>query len=420
MNMKSYLVFVLFAGLLAAQSQPPNPALEKARRQQGKQLLQRAQQAMGGAAKLAAVKDVMHKMEIILEPVAGGFKLQQTSLFVAPNHFRQEQEMPFGDVMIYSDGRDGWLSTPQGVQPIPAEVLSAAKGVIFRQPSTLLLPDHDASRTVNAAGDNAVEISTTDGWRVRLEFDATTGLPARQMYSESGPQGSVRERMETLSDWRAVDGIKMPYKAVQQENGAKMLEVTVTGYRINSGMTAAQLRSKPAGVQISLKSNTEKERRKKSQLERLFQQYELSKWIFTRSILIDEQTRIPHSHPVLTLNTNELQDDLLTLSTFIHEQLHWFEEANPKQRNNIIAELKKFYPDAPGGPPEGARDKYSTYLHLIVCHLEYEGMKQLVGNDKAKQVIDLLSTRYYRWIYRTVLSDGSKLKAVFEQQGLKL
>ena len=173
-------------------------------------------------------------------------------------------------------------------------------------------------------------------------------------------------------------------------------------------------------LQISLKNNTEKERQKKSQLEKLLKQYDLSKWIITRSILIDEQARIPHSHPVLTLNTNQLDDDLATLSTFIHEQIHWFEEANPKQRDKAIEELRTIYPEAPSGPPEGARDRESTYLHLIVCYLEYEGMKELVGAERAKQVIETSSKRFYKWVYRTVLSDESKLKAVIEKQGLKI
>ena len=36
----------------------------------------------------------------------------------------------------------------------------------------------------------------------------------------------------------------MPYKAVQQENGAKKLEMTVYEYRINSGITEEQLGKK--------------------------------------------------------------------------------------------------------------------------------------------------------------------------------
>jgi hypothetical protein len=243
--MQIYLFFVLVTGLLLAQDRAPKPAVEKDLLKQGRELLQRAQRAMGGAEKLAAAKDAMHKMEIALEPAAGGFKLKQTSLFVAPDHIRQEQEYPSGKDIFYSDGKAGWMSTPQGVQPMPADVLRAAKGVIFRQTATLLLSDRDASRLVKAIGDNVVEISTTDGLSVRLEFDPATGLLARQLYTETSANSSPRERVEELSDWRDVGGVKMYFKGVLRENGAKMLELIVSEWKINSGLTSEQLSRKP-------------------------------------------------------------------------------------------------------------------------------------------------------------------------------
>jgi len=239
--MRIYLLFVLVTGLLLAQDRAPKQAVEKDRLKQGKGLLQRAQQALGGAEKLAAVKDATHKMEVALEPAAGGFKMKQTSLFVAPDHIRFEQELPFGNVIYYSDGKAGWLSTPQGMQPMPADVLRAAKGVIFRQTATLLLSDRDASRSVKAVGDNVVEISTTDGLSVRLEFDPATGLLARQLYTETSANGSPLERVEEISDWRDVGGVKMYFKAAQRENGAKTAELIVSEWKINSGLTAEQL-----------------------------------------------------------------------------------------------------------------------------------------------------------------------------------
>jgi len=243
--MQIYLFFVLVTGLLLAQDRAPKPVVEKDQLKQGKELLQRAQRAMGGAEKLAAVKDAMHKMEIALEPAVGGFKMKQTSLFVAPDHIRHEQEDPSGKVIFYSDGKAGWMSTPQGVQPMPADVLRAAKGVIFRQTATLLLSDRDNSRLVKAIGADAVEISTTDGLSVRLEFDPATGLLARQLYTETSANGSPSERVEELSDWRDVGGVKMYFKGVLRENGAKMLELIVSEWKINSGLTAEQFNRKP-------------------------------------------------------------------------------------------------------------------------------------------------------------------------------
>jgi outer membrane lipoprotein-sorting protein len=209
-------------------------------------MLQRAQQAMGGAEKLAAVKDATYSAELALEQAAGGIKIKQVSMYAAPGDLRQEQELPFGKVIAFTDGKTGWLSTPQGEQPMPAEVMKQAQGEIFRQPFALMLSDRDPSRIVNAIGENAVEISTaTGGLSVRIEFDPATGLPTRETYTDIGSGGAPAETTDIFSDWREVAGIKLPYKAIQLENGMKMLEVSVSEYKINSGLTAAELSKRP-------------------------------------------------------------------------------------------------------------------------------------------------------------------------------
>jgi hypothetical protein len=174
-------------------------------------------------------------------------------------------------------------------------------------------------------------------------------------------------------------------------------------------------------LDISLRHNSEKEQQTKQQLERLLKDYKVGKWIFTKKVLIDEQERIPHSHPVLTLNTGNVnRDSTFLLTTFIHEQIHWFAEGRSSQTEQAKKELQTMFPDAPSGPPEGAKDKESTYLHLIVCYLEYEGMKELVGQEKAKEIIRVLSQRFYKWIYRTVLEEELKIKTVIEKYNLKI
>jgi hypothetical protein len=51
--------------------------------------------------------------------------------------------------------------------------------------------------------------------------------------------------VEELSDWRDVGGVKMYFKGALRENGAKMLELIVSEWKINSGLTAEQLSRKP-------------------------------------------------------------------------------------------------------------------------------------------------------------------------------
>src|SRR5215813_15153662 len=108
-------------------------------------------------------------------------------------------------------------------------------------------------------------------------------------------------------------------------------------------------------LDISLKSGSQSEIQTKEQLQRLVKTYDLSKWIFTKAILIDEKS-VPHSHPVLTLHTRHLKDDDLLLSTFVHEQLHWFLVEKPKETDEAYKELKAIFPKVPVGFPEGAND----------------------------------------------------------------
>ena len=210
----------------------------------GKQLLQRAQQAMGGADKFAAVKDRTYIGEATLQNPPG-LKIKVVNAYLAPDKVRQEQELPVGKIISYIGGNSGWIATPQGVQAMPPDLVKQGQGELFRELFLVLLSDRDPSRRVNAVGENTAEISAADGQQMRIEFDPATGLPSRLMYKEAGQNGAPAEITEILSDWRDTSGFKLPYKAVQQENGVEALEVTVSEYKINSGLTEADLSKKP-------------------------------------------------------------------------------------------------------------------------------------------------------------------------------
>jgi zinc protease len=205
---------------------------------QGKQLLARVQQAMGGADKFAALKDGVQTAELVMEPSAGGMHAKQVNRWVTPDHFRTEQEFPFGKVIAYFDGKTGWLSTSQGVLPMPPEVQAQARGDLFRMWPSLLLSGRDPARRVNAVGDNTIEISGS-GETVRLEIDPITGLPTKMSYQQQG------EIVETFANWRDVAGVKLPFSGALIQNGNKVAEKNVFEYRFNTGISVEELSKKP-------------------------------------------------------------------------------------------------------------------------------------------------------------------------------
>lgn len=173
----------------------------------------------------------------------------------------------------------------------------------------------------------------------------------------------------------------------------------------------------PRGVAITLRHDSAEERATRAQLARLLAAHDLAPWRFTARVEID-QDAIPHSHPVLTLHTRHLRDDLLLLSTFIHEQTHWYLEAHPREVAAAVVELRALAPGLPVGYPDGAQSETSSYEHLVVIALEEAGLKRLVGELAARQAMEFWAGDHYRALYRLVLDRRPEVWRVMRAHGL--
>ena len=78
-----------------------------------------------------------------------------------------------------------------------------------------------------------------------------------------------------------------------------------------------------APLEISLQSGSEPEKEAKFLIEDFVRKHDLSTYFFTTKVHIQSFV-IPHSHPVLTLNTRTIKEPNRYLALFLHEQIHWF------------------------------------------------------------------------------------------------
>jgi len=149
----------------------------------------------------------------------------------------------------------------------------------------------------------------------------------------------------------------------------------------------------------------------------LLSQYKLQPFLFTKTIHLESRV-IPHSHPVLTLNTRHAKEPNKLLATWLHEEFHWWLDQNADQTDKAIEEFRKLYPTL---PTQGiAQNEHSTYLHLAVCFLEFKAITKFLGKDTAKAIIKdhVTKDKIYPWIYVQVLNQELEIASILHQHKL--
>jgi hypothetical protein len=172
-------------------------------------------------------------------------------------------------------------------------------------------------------------------------------------------------------------------------------------------------------IDIDLDFARREAERVRDMLAALRRRHDLSRFEYTNVVRI-----VPggdtFSHPMLTLGNRFAENEDLLLSTYLHEQMHWYLWHLGTPEKDPVApffdELVRRYPEAPTELPDGARNYESTYLHLVVNWLEVAATAEFIGRRRACAIAEVQRT--YRWIYRTVLQDWDMLGELYERHGL--
>jgi hypothetical protein len=181
----------------------------------------------------------------------------------------------------------------------------------------------------------------------------------------------------------------------------------------------ARPKSEGFRIDLDLDHARREAERVQGMLQALRRRHDLSRYEYTRLVRIAPGSDT-FSHPILTLGNRFAESEDLLLSTYLHEQMHWYlwylgtPEFDPVAP--FLDELVRRYPEAPTDLPDGARSYEATYLHLVINWLEVAATSEFIGRVRACAVAD--AQRTYRWIYRTVLRDWDQLAELFERHGL--
>jgi hypothetical protein len=203
----------------------------------GVELLQRAQAAMGGSS-LREIRTSRAVVNGTYYP--NGKTLHYTTRFVAPHHNRLDVQLASGTQSLYSDGSSGWQYSDGIAKPLTAKEVD---DFVFYNLTDLIEADQNPSYQVNGIGPAAVGIQSSGGRTVLLRFDRSTSLPLSMSYTPDSTHGALV--VSTLSDWRTINGVMVPFRIVIEVNGTKTREDIVEEAQVNIPLKSEDLAEQP-------------------------------------------------------------------------------------------------------------------------------------------------------------------------------
>ena len=205
---------------------------------EGKALLNKVIAAAGGADKLNAVKAMRIKMTIT--PKTLGIALTAEETTVIPDTLHQRMSTPGGELVIVISPQDSFVEAgTMGIRPMPSSEREDQLNGIHRNLWYVAQHANDPQFSFTAQGTEKVgDIQAAvleihgGGQEWRWYIDPQTGHILRGQSQGSSPGGPATRTVD-FSDWKAVDGITLPFHQELSVNGQITATMTINSYEVN-------------------------------------------------------------------------------------------------------------------------------------------------------------------------------------------
>lgn len=234
---------------------PAAPALPAA-----EEILAKAVEAIGGKAKLDAIDSFYYegKIEILGQNIDGAVKIWWKN-----GDFYTEQEMKgIGMVRAGKAGDVVWAEDPiTGLRE-----LEGAEAEQHMWASSLQLAADwkryfEKATTVGERTDDGkkvydVELVAATGGKVKMSFDAESGLQVAQEFKQVTPLGELPVVVK-MQDYREVEGVKIAFKQVTDANLMKATQ-TIEKIEVNPEVSESRFQMPKTGAETVKKPEPEK------------------------------------------------------------------------------------------------------------------------------------------------------------------
>jgi zinc protease len=229
--------------------QGPGPDARDARA-----IIEKAIAALGGLETLRAVTSLRAQGTTTITGPQGPMEVETTTTIAYPDRVRVEGELPVGRVVQAYLGGQAWVQDPAGVRDAPAAMRDSMSADLARDSRRLLLEALAGQAQARALADAksedgrrllAIEITPAGLGPVTLRLDPQTHLVDTVSYALLGPAGRPATMEHRLQDYRAIDGVKIPFIAMVRLDGAVVQERLLRKVEINPAIDPAVF-AKPA------------------------------------------------------------------------------------------------------------------------------------------------------------------------------
>jgi zinc protease len=215
---------------------------------QARDLVDRAVAAKGGLAALKAVRTLVAEAATTFQTPQGPVSSTSTSTIAYPGRMRVDGRLRDAEIaQVFNDGT-AWVRDPSGVHDVPPEMSDGFADSLRRDLITLLIAAADGTASVRQRPEEGadglvykvLEIGDRDPARIlRLWLDTQARI-ARLTWSATGPDERVARMEERFSDYRAVEGIQIPFASELWQNGRLSAGSQFTRVMINTPVDPAR------------------------------------------------------------------------------------------------------------------------------------------------------------------------------------
>lgn len=223
-------------------------------------LFRKMQDALGGAERIAAIRDVE---ELVLAESWNGStgqsmgEVRKRTRWIRPNHLRIDQVGPGSTYVLYFDGTSGWEIRPgtQQVVPLAAGELEFAREMLRGMRLNTWIADRDARYRITSPIPNVVRVSDGDiAHQLDITVDAASSLPARIGFTTLSDPAHPMPGEDVFAEWETVQGIRFAHRWTVWRRGVRVAEAKDAHTIVNGGLSAADLSARPADLRPVLPS----------------------------------------------------------------------------------------------------------------------------------------------------------------------